>query len=248
MLRAAAAIMRAWSAIWSDQWNEAQAVCQRALELLGSANAVTAIHIELFIQQSMRAALEGEPVLADNSFAQLLAALEQGDGLGRAWRMSALHTLARRHWLQGHNDALRVTYQHMTVALHERIWPTDVILCREIGALVHLVNGHIEAAITDLRAVVDDQARLAIASLFGDPRLHLAHTYLQGQRPDQARIAAGSALAAIRREGAPGRLRWQGAAVVIPILRVCAAGGPHADFAEEMLGRLDNQRSQFSIQ
>ncbi|HEU5011274.1 MAG TPA: helix-turn-helix domain-containing protein [Roseiflexaceae bacterium] len=240
LLHVAAAVMRAWAAIWSDRWVEADAENQRALELLAPIEAFTAMHAEIFIQQPVCAALQGNTALADEHFTRMLAALEQQDGLRRAWRISSLHALARVRWLQGKGDELRAIRRRMAAALNARVWPTDVALCREIGALVHLADGHVEPAIAELRVVADDQARVAIAPVLGDPRLHLAHAYLLAGHSDMARSAAGPALAAMRRDAAPGRLRWQGAALVIPILRLYAAGGPHAEFAATALAHLDD--------
>ncbi|NTU84413.1 MAG: hypothetical protein HGA45_34460, partial [Chloroflexales bacterium] len=239
VLHATTAAMRAWAAIWLDRWDEAGAEGRRAEELIAPVEAFTSIHAELYLQRPVRAALRGETALADEGFARLLTALDQQEALRRDWQVMFLHPLARVRWLQGRHDELRALYRRMAAALSGSIRPSDASLCREIGALVHLADGRAEEALGELRAIAADQARLAVAPIFGDPRLHLAYAYLRAARPDEALAAAGPALAAIRREGAPGRLRWQGPAVVTPILRLCAAGGPHADFAAAALAALE---------
>ena len=82
----------------------------------------------------------------------------------------------------------------MLAALPSSAWLTDSPLCREIGALVALAEGQPAAAIAELRVVVEDQARVAVAPILGDPLLHLAYAYLQAGHSEQARAVAGHGL------------------------------------------------------
>lgn len=232
-LRAAAAAMRAWVALWLDRWDDAAAEARSAAELGADLVSFEATGAELELMLAVRAALAGEPELADAAFARL-AGRDSGAG-----RLTLLHQKGRVRWLQGRHDELRAAYQQMVAALPAGERRGDAALCQEIGGLLRLADGDAGGAIVALRPLADDQARLALAPTLGDPRLHLAYAYLQAGQPEEAHAAAGRALAAIRREGMPGRLRWQGPAVAAPVLRLCAEGGPHAEFAAEMLVRLE---------
>jgi hypothetical protein len=240
-LHAAAAAMRAWAAIWLDNWATADAECQNALDLLSPTDPFGNIHAEIFLQQPVCAALSGKLEQADIYITRLLTALEPEGSLLRTGRlMSFLHTIARLRWLQGRYADLHTIYTRMAATLPSSVWPTDTVLCREIGALVHLVEGRSETAIADLTIAAEDQTRLIVSPILGDPRLYLAHAYLQANDPERAAAIARPVLAAIRRERAPGRLRWQGPMVVVPILRLFVEnGGSHAEFANETLARLE---------
>jgi len=245
-LYAAAAAMRAWAAIWLDNWEIAEAETQSALDLLSPTDPFSIIHAEIFLQQPVCAALSGQTAQADTYIARLLAALEPQGGMLRTERLlSFLHMIARIRWLQGRYEDLRAIYARMTAALPSSVWPSDAVLCREIGALLHLVDGRGQAAIADLTIAAEDQTRLMVAPILGDPRLHLAYAYLQANMPEQAAAIARPVLTAIRREGMPGRLRWQGSAIVIPILRLFVEdGGSHAEFAATTLARLEPEMNK----
>lgn len=236
-LPAAVAAMRAWSAIWRARWEEAYSESQAALERCAPTGIFVGVYAEVYLQQPVCALVAGDPAQADASIDRLLAALEPQGVLALSGRLVALlHVAARLRWLQGRLDDVRAIQERMRGALGS-FWPTEGMLCREVGALIDLAAGRHMAAIEELRAVCQDPSRLIIASTLGDPRLHLAYALIEDGRPDEALAAAAPALAFIRAEGAPGRLRWHGMRVALPVMRLFAAGGPHADFATEWLSR-----------
>jgi LuxR family maltose regulon positive regulatory protein len=239
-LHAATAVMRAWAAIWLDDWATADAERQIAINSLLPSDTFSNIHAEIHMQQPVCAAILGHLRQADDAIVRLLADLEPQGGLLRTGRLiSFLHMIARVRWLQGRDADLHAIYGRMRDALLSSVWLSDAPLCREIGALVHLVEGRHEAAITDLGIVAEDQTRLMVAPILGDPRLYLAHAYLQAGHPDRAADVARPALTAIRRENAPGRLRWQGPMIVIPILHLFVEDASLAAFATAALARLE---------
>lgn len=234
-----AALARAWAAIWRDDWDLAAAERGRALAALDVGGPLSAAHAELLLQGCLCAAAGGDEAAAEARCAELLAAVERPGGLGQAWRITVLHGLARACWLRGRHDELRAAHRRMLAALPEASWPTDGALCQEIGALARLAEGQAEAALAALRPVAEDQARQALSPVLGDPRWHLAHAYLRAGQAERARSTLGPALAALRREEAPGRLRWQGPRLAAELLRLRAGGGPSADFVAAALGRLE---------
>jgi LuxR family maltose regulon positive regulatory protein len=237
-LLAAVRAMQAWGAIWQDRWEAAIAEAQGGLDLCADSDVYSTTHSELLLVQAVSLALSGAHGQSDASFEALEDTLLHQAAQLPAGRMAIHHQVARVRWLQGRGEELRAIHRLMVERTGTAATRLDSALVREVGALVQLAADNPGGAARELRSVAEDQTRVALAPTLGDPRLHLAYAQLLAGNGAEALATAGPAIAVIRREGAPGRLRWQGLAVIRPVLELCAAGGPHAEYAAAALARL----------
>lgn len=94
-----------------------------------------------------------------------------------------------------------------------------------------------ETAIRALREAATVEERLPLFSFLGSARVLLAEAYLAAGRPDVALVEMDRALAECERQGAPGRVLSEGQPAV-PVLRLAAARGVHAELAARLLDTL----------
>ncbi len=89
-----------------------------------------------------------------------------------------------------------------------------------------------------LRVAVEIQEAIRVPLLYGDMRLLLAYCYLQANQTAEALDVLRPALDEHVAEGTPGRIRFEGSRVAVPLLRLAVAHDVHRAFANDLLASM----------
>ncbi|MEZ4862743.1 MAG: LuxR C-terminal-related transcriptional regulator [Caldilineaceae bacterium] len=238
LVQAAAAVLGAWAAIWRDQWTEASAAGDHALQLAESGGGLVLVKASVYIQQPICAAMGGEWERAEREINRLLTELAQPNLWSRSRLLAYLFPVARVRWEQEQWAALQSLYHQMGEHQPPNESATNVLLRQETQALLFLSENKTCEAISLLAQVVAGQEQLPMYKIFGDARLTLAYAQWRAGQAEAALITLAPVLEEHEREGTPGRLRWQGPRMVAPLLQLAVDRGIYTRLAGQLLATL----------
>jgi DNA-binding CsgD family transcriptional regulator len=238
-LLAAAAQHRAWVLIWRNSWAAARALSERALALSDQAGGLFWLEIEAGTLLPVLDALEGNEPAAEAGLARLSQAIARPEVARsmRSWAGVYLFVQARVRWLQGRVDAARELYEQMCAAENTYEWPGVAGLRDHLHALL-LSNDDPAAAAPRAGRGAAPMERNRVNQQFGGARGRHPAAQLRAGHADQAIAVFVTVLDRCASERVLGRLRWQGAPLIVPLLRLAIERDQHATVAAELLASL----------
>ena len=240
-LQASHEALFAWACVWRNQWDAARRAGEHVLKECAEMPNALGIVAEVGLVLPTCAALQGRNDEAEAGFQLMFHALAQPRAAqwARTWKVAFLYCHGRALWLQGQLIQAEDVYAEMCAITHPREWPFAPSLRAMLHALLLLSRRRYDQAEQRLREAVIIQDRLRFPVLWDDARLLLAYTCLLSGREDDALTILAPALEEHAVEGTPGRIRWLGAAVSVPLLRLAIQHEVHAAFARDVLAAID---------
>ena len=180
---------------------------------------------------------------------KMLAALQQQNqatGLGQAAETPALYLSGRIAWSLGDQETARQTYAQMCAAASQKELPTAAALRAMLEGILHMMRrryGQAERLFKDAEFL---ERQAPATALLGSAKLLLARLYLDWKRPSQALDMLRPILARCQKNGTPGLILKEGAAVV-PALQLAARGGELAGYAGQLLAILGGESEQEAV-
>jgi LuxR family maltose regulon positive regulatory protein len=231
---------------WRGHWDEAVAIARRlvalgeqvgGLGLLWGAASAHAI-------QAVDAAFHGDDAGAERAFATLLAGLALATpGTNASWSTFYRLTQARMRWLKGEVGPLRAIYASMASDRPDpERWSPTRVGRPLLEGMIALAEGRHADAERALTAADELQQHDGTTMFFGRAAILLGHLYRTTGRATEAVRTVAPTLAQCEADDTPGLLFWDGPAIVAPLLRLAAARGVHADFANRTLKLIEDLR------
>ena len=239
-LQAAADTQLAWIYIWRNDWERGMALAERVLQVSDQIGGLFGSAVEARIILPMCAALQGQTERADAAFAALFASIAQPEAetWAKTWAAGFDYSFGRIRWLQGRLAEARVVYERMCAARHDQEWPHTPAVRAALHGMLLLSEQRYSEAEDAFRGAVELQAAMRVPLLYNDMRLLLAYCYLQANnRPDALRILT-EAMDEHVAEGTPGRIRFEGSRIAVPLLQLAVAHGLHPAFATDLLASM----------
>jgi LuxR family maltose regulon positive regulatory protein len=239
-LLAAAAQHRAWVLMWRNSWAAARAMSERAVALSDQAGGLFWIEIEAGTLLPVLDALEGDEKAAEAGLARLSQAIARPEVARsmRSWAGVYLFVQARIRWLQGRVDEAREFERQMCAAENAYEWPGVAGLRDHLHALLLLSDDDPATAAELAGRAAAQMERYRFTELFGDAYVLLAAALLRAGRADQAIAVFVPILERCAAERVLGRLRWEGAPLIAPLLRLAIERDRQAAVAAELLASL----------
>ena len=228
---------------WRGRWQQAAAIAQRIVARgqqaggLGMLWGVASAHGFL----ALDAAYHGDDAASDQVFEALFAGLEQpAPGATATWNMFYHLTRARIQWLKGQLGPARAVYAAIAEYRPEPDRWSPALVARPLfQGMIALAEGRSDEAERALISADELQRRDGTTVLLGRAALMLAHLYRATDRDAEATGMIAPILAQCAADDTPGLLLWDGPALVAPLLRLAAAHGVHAEFAQRTLTLID---------
>lgn len=239
-LRAASAQYRAWLHVWQGDWAAARVLGEQALALSEQAGHLFWVDIEAGAMLPVLYALERDDAAAEAAFAQLRQTIAQPEVASsmRSWAALYMSLEARARWLRGETEAARQLYTDMCAAQNAHEWPGLGAVRAYIAALLAFADGRLDAAIHAAAEAINLAQRYPFVMLYGDPNIPYAAARLRNRQADEALAIFAPILTRHASEDTLGRLRWEGAPLLVPLLRLAFERDYQADAASQLLATL----------
>lgn len=236
-LLATAAQLRAWIQMWRGDWTAACALAERALELSAQAGRLFWVDIEAGALLPMLYALQGAAAAAEAAFAQLrdITARPEVASSMRAWGSLYLALEARARWLQGRTAEARELYIQICAAENTYEWPGLGVTRDYLAGLLALSDGRPADTIELAGRAATLAERYPFVLLYNQPRVLRAAALLAQRQADEALAVFEPIVAQHAAAGTLGRLRWEGAPLLTPLLRLLIERDRHTAVATDLL-------------
>ena len=236
-LRAASAQYRAWLQVWRGDWAAARVLGEQALALSEQAGQLFWVDIEAGAMLPVLYTLERDDAAAEAAFARLRQTIAQPEVASsmRSWATLYVSLEARARWLRGETEAARQLYTDMCAAQNAHEWPGLGAVRAYIAALLALADGHPAAAIHAATEAIALAQRYPFVMLYGDPNIPYAAALLRNRQADEALAIFAPLLTRHASEDTLGRLRWEGAPLLVPLLRLAFERDCQVDAASRLL-------------
>ncbi|MBM4460103.1 MAG: hypothetical protein FJ011_20465 [Chloroflexi bacterium] len=236
-LRAAVAELSCFTHLWRGRLDEAIQAGESALALNERLGGYPFIGVEAAAALALAYLVRRDDAKAERCFDMMFRQAQQL-GLSRAGMAGLLWLLGRARWRQGRLEEARQVYAQMAAAEHPAELPDAPIARLKMqGVLAWIDRRYTDAERVFLQAVALEQRAPIATVLGGSARLLLAQLYLAWNRPDEALAELAPALAECDREGTPGRILLEGAAVA-PLLRLAVERNVRSGLAARLLAGL----------
>jgi LuxR family maltose regulon positive regulatory protein len=175
----------------------------------------------------------------------LLADLASSDaaGLRRVWERPYRSVLARTLWMAQDGPGLAAQAARLEGPLRHREWPLTQGAVDTVRGQAALLAGALDAAQHLLESALAWHARYPAPAFYADPRVALASLHLQRKDPGRAWSLAAPVLQEVARDGTPGRLLLEPAALVERLLGLCPPRAPEAALVAELRQTLAGWRT-----
>ena len=234
-LQAAHGSISTWCALLRGRVDEAEVQVATVLALADRLGGLPWIDIDLALLPWAMHGLRGDLATAQRDAAAFLQHLDTtGHSAAQQWRTLYLALLARLAWLHSDTQCFTVTLALLRAAVSPIEWPSAHGLRIMIEGLDAMHRGD-DSAEQLLHTAIAQQARYRDARLVGDARVALATLYVRRGQAAAALATFTPLLAECAHEQLPGRLWFEGQAVVVPLLQRAVAANHHAAFAERTL-------------
>lgn len=223
-------VLGAWAALWQARRAGATQALQRAEEIQHRFGKVRYVLLDATHLQALLLAATGEFDAALQVLEALLTDLASGDaeGLRRVWQRPYRSVLARTLWMAQDGPGLAAQAAWLEGPLRHREWPLTAGAVESVRGQAALLAGALDAAQDALASAVAQHARYPAPAFYADPRVALAGVHLRRHDTARAWAAAVPVLQEIARDGTPGRLLLEPAALVDSLLALCPAKAPQA--------------------
>lgn len=244
-LHAYVALTAAWGHLWRGEWPEARREARRALaihEVFGGSEqpGLDPVGIGAGTLLARLAALDGDTDGATRAADALLRG-PVGHALASpaagTWRAALVFPLARLRLLLGDLDAASELARRLDGDVPGE-WPGAAVLRPLLGGHLALAAGHPAEAVPMLEEATVAQERLRFTETDGIAALALARALLDLGNRQRALDTLLPVLAEHEAEGTPGAILWEGADLIIPLLRLAIDHGAGAGFTASLLARL----------
>lgn len=238
LVKAASLSQRAWIYFWRGEWEKTQETAAAARAISSQSGRVVGIdsNTEPLIFACL--GLSGQVEVADRAFQQFFEWLEQPalTQLRHQWLPLFQYFAGRVYWLQNRQEQVIATYHQLIQAANP--WPGLTHLANRLQALILIDNSQYEEAAALLRQAWIDQAQYPVLRIAGDVRVLLAYLYLIWDQPENALAEFLPVLEMNFHDLTPGRIRWEGEKVAVPLLRLAVRENRYADFARQILSMM----------
>ena len=220
-------VLAGWTRLWRGDLRAAAVAGEDALRSYADLGG----SITLFMNASLLVPrihrYLGDTELSEQRFAELELVISEPatEHFLVTWHALYHHELARVRWFEGQIDEARRGYERM-LAIQRPIERPVAPLCRlTLRALLEISAGEHAAADATLSEAIELLERFPLTYIITDARtLHSYHALLLGER-DTALARLTPVLNEYRRSAMPGRLLWEGSAVVEPLLALARESG-----------------------
>ena len=236
-LRAASQSQRAWLYWWSGDWENALKCVETAGAISEQLGMLPWVETNVRIIRCIDLGTSGQLSPAKSAFADLFTWLQQPDMMrfGGQW-LPLYHFIAGRlYWAAG--QGAEAAQMAQALLAMKQGWPGFEHLSGWIEALLLIDRADYRAAEPMLQEAMRLQEANPTLCLVGDARLWLAYLYLESGQPE----AALNCLTPILDEtnaSTLGRIRYEGARVAVPLLRLAVRHDLHAELARRVLAML----------
>ena len=236
-LRAASAQYRAWLQVWAGDWAAARLLAEQALALSEQAGQLFWVDIEAGALLPVLYTLQRDDAAAEVAFARLRQTIAQPEVASsmRSWAALYVSLEARARILRGETAAARQLYTTMCAAHNAHEWPGLGAVRAYIAALLALADGSADAAIRAATEAIRLAEHYPFVLLYGDPNIPCAAARLRNRQADEALAVFAPILARHATEGTLGRLRWEGAPLLVPLLRLACERSCQIEAAGRLL-------------
>jgi len=223
-------VLGAWAALWQGRRAGATQALQRAEMIQHHFGKVRYVLLDATHLQALLLAATGDFGAARQVLEALLADLASSDatGLRRVWERPYRSVLARTLWMAQDGPGLAAQAARLDGPLRHREWPLTLGAVDTVRGQAALLAGALDAAQDLLESALARHARYPAPAFYADPRVALAGLCLQRNDPARAWSLAAPVLQEVARDGTPGRLLLEPAALVERLLGLCPAGAPEA--------------------
>lgn len=223
-------VLGAWAALWQGRRAGATQALQRAELIQHRFGKVRYVLLDATHLQALLLAATGDFAAARQVLEALLADLASSDatGLRRVWERPYRSVLARTLWMAEDAPGLAAQAACLAGPLRAREWPLTLGAVDSVRGQAALLAGELDAAQELLESAVAGHARYPAPAFYADPRVALAGLHLRRNDPARAWSAVAPVLQEVMRDGTPGRLLLEPAALVERLLDLCPGRSPEA--------------------
>ncbi len=225
-------VIAAWAALWQGRREGAARAFERAEQIQQRFGKVRYVLLDAKHLQALMLAIDGDFERSRQGLETLLSDLESSDaqGLRRAWQRPYRSVLARICWMAMDREGLAQQAALLDGAPRDREWPLVQGAIATVRGQAALLAGDLPAARAALELALQHHAQHPAPAFYADPRIAMAQ--LHETRGDRARAwqVFEPVLREILRDGTPGRLLLEPAAVVRRLLQLAPAGMTEAAY------------------
>lgn len=223
-------VLGAWAALWQGRRAGATQALERAGLIQHRFGKVRYVLLDATHLQALLLAATGDFGAALQVLEALLADLASSDaaGLRRVWERPYRSVLARTLWMAQDGPGLAAQAACLEGPLRPREWPLTQGAVDSVRGQAALLAGALDAAQQALETAVAHHARYPAPAFYADPRVALAGVHLRRDDPARAWSVVAPVLQEVARDGTPGRLLLEPAALVDRLLALCPARAPEA--------------------
>ncbi len=225
--------LMAFTHMWRGRLEQGIQAGERALAVSRRLGGFPFVDIEVVTFMAVAHAARGDDVAAERFFDRLFHE-RKWVPLDEAYTAAYLYLLGRTRWMQGRLEEMRRVYAQMEAEANPREIPFAPTLRLMMRGLLAMAEHRYAEAEQVLRQAVEGELADPVVALFGSARLMLARLHLEQNRPHDALAELTSVLEECQRNGTPGLILKEGAAVV-PLLRLAMERGVYAPFAAHLL-------------
>jgi LuxR family maltose regulon positive regulatory protein len=236
--------------LWRGDWPRAIEAAEAALTECGPEGSLSWIMVGAGLFLPVYYALGGQNEQADTYLERQEVELQQPHMASflKTWPMFILYQAGRTRLLQNRLEEAQQTLERMAELTNRQEWPISPALRLMLKGLIELSRENWVSAEAALQEAANYQEKMQLINLFGLARLHLAYVYLRQQHTEQALAELRVVLEQCRADNTPGRILWENREVVKPLLQLALGRGVEAEFAREVLQRIEIERqSQPSV-
>ncbi len=220
--------------LWRGRLSEAVQSSERALAIKEQLGGFPFLGLDAVAYGAITYAARGETAAADCALDLLFDQIMQTVMFGRTG-VRYLYTLGQTCWLQGRLEETRQAYARLCKA--ESAAVLAPVLALMTRALLEMTEQRYPQAESSLRQAISLGREIRFPVVSQNARLLLAHLYVEMGHTQDALAELAPILALCQREGTPGLILEQGAAIV-PVLQLAVERGVHREFAAHLLDLL----------
>jgi ATP/maltotriose-dependent transcriptional regulator MalT len=223
------------------KFNEAIQEAESALRISQSMGGMARVEMESGLVVPMLYTLLAKYDSAENSYKQLYQRMSEltPDFTNQFWYPVYPFRYAQLFLAQGKLDEARTHFDHLTDLRDSGNYPMVNLLYPLLEGQFAIVEKRYAEAEQILLAFLELQQKQPYARNSGNAGIHLAHLYVQWQKPQQALPYIAQALLDCEKENSYGQLFFDGSQIIIPLLKLAVERGLYPQFALKALALLD---------
>ncbi len=236
LLNAASLTQQGWLYLWSGDWNNSLARLKSATAINEQSGTLVWLDISIKMLQCIHLGLSGREDQGQTAFHEFFEHLQlpEMSRFSREWLPLFQFIAARIYWTTGRKEEAVQLYRAMSAVSGG--WSGLEHLTRWLHALLLIDEADNRGAEAILQEAVAIQQANPALRLAGDARAWLAYWHVK-QENGQAAVEHVSSFLDDNYD-LIGRIRYEGAMVAVPLLRLAVRQGVHVDLARRTLALL----------